>query len=64
MRPDEHAQYEQWAGSTCFGIWEPAKVGMEFVAQTGGADRGPGDAWNSSAAGVMLAGWLAFRFPA
>jgi catechol 2,3-dioxygenase-like lactoylglutathione lyase family enzyme len=35
MRPDEHAAYEQWAGSTCFGVWEPEKVGMEFVAQTG-----------------------------
>jgi catechol 2,3-dioxygenase-like lactoylglutathione lyase family enzyme len=35
MRPDEHAEYEQWAGSTCFAVWEPAKVGMEFVAQTG-----------------------------
>src|SRR4051794_33809210 len=20
MRPDEHAAYEQWAGSTCFGV--------------------------------------------
>ena len=47
MRPDEHEEYEQWAGSTCFGVWEPEKVGaagvrehghaegMEFVAQTG-----------------------------
>jgi catechol 2,3-dioxygenase-like lactoylglutathione lyase family enzyme len=35
MRPDEHAQYEQWAGSTCFVVWEPERVGMEFVAQTG-----------------------------
>jgi catechol 2,3-dioxygenase-like lactoylglutathione lyase family enzyme len=23
MRPDEHAEYEQWAGSTCFVVWEP-----------------------------------------
>jgi catechol 2,3-dioxygenase-like lactoylglutathione lyase family enzyme len=23
LRPDEHADYEQWAGDTCFGIWEP-----------------------------------------
>src|SRR5258707_175745 len=29
MRPDEHAEYEQWAGSTCFGVWEPDRVGME-----------------------------------
>src|SRR3954469_21212727 len=35
MRPDEHAGYEQWAGNTCFAVWEPEKVGMEFVAQTG-----------------------------
>jgi catechol 2,3-dioxygenase-like lactoylglutathione lyase family enzyme len=35
MRPDEHADYEQWAGNTCFGVWEPERVGMEFVAQTG-----------------------------
>lgn len=35
MRPDEHTQYEQWAGETCFCIWEPEKVGMEFVAQRG-----------------------------
>src|SRR4051794_33002098 len=25
LRPDEHAQWEQWAGDTCFGIWEPEK---------------------------------------
>jgi catechol 2,3-dioxygenase-like lactoylglutathione lyase family enzyme len=35
MRPDEHAEQEQWAGSTCFAVWEPEQVGMEFVAQTG-----------------------------
>jgi catechol 2,3-dioxygenase-like lactoylglutathione lyase family enzyme len=35
MRPDEHAQWEQWAGDTCFGIWEPEKQGMPFVAQKG-----------------------------
>ena len=35
MRPDEHAEYEQWAGSTCFVVWEPERVGMEFVVQTG-----------------------------
>jgi catechol 2,3-dioxygenase-like lactoylglutathione lyase family enzyme len=23
MRPDEHAEYEQWAGGTCFVVWEP-----------------------------------------
>ena len=35
LRPDEHADYEQCAGTTCFGIWEPEKVGMPFVAQKG-----------------------------
>ncbi len=35
LRPDEHGHYEQWAGDTCFGIWEPQKMGMPFVAQTG-----------------------------
>ncbi|MGO9971495.1 MAG: VOC family protein [Solirubrobacteraceae bacterium] len=35
LRPDEHGQYEQWAGDTCFGIWEPEKMGMPFVAQKG-----------------------------
>ena len=35
LRPDEHGDYEQWAGTTCFGIWEPEKVGMPFVAQKG-----------------------------
>jgi catechol 2,3-dioxygenase-like lactoylglutathione lyase family enzyme len=35
LRPDEHGDYEQWAGDTCFGIWEPKKMGMPFVAQKG-----------------------------
>ncbi len=35
MRADGHAEYEQWAGGTCFVVWEPERVGMEFVAQTG-----------------------------
>ncbi len=35
MRPDERAEYEQWAGDTCFEAWEPSEMGMEFVAQTG-----------------------------
>jgi catechol 2,3-dioxygenase-like lactoylglutathione lyase family enzyme len=35
LRPDEHGDYEQWAGGTCFGIWEPKKMGMPFVAQKG-----------------------------
>ena len=35
LRLDEHAQYEVWAGDTCFGIWEPEKNGMPVVAQKG-----------------------------
>ena len=36
LRPDEHAQAEFWVGETCFGIWEPARVGMEFSPQRNG----------------------------
>ena len=30
LRPDPKGQYEFWVGDTCFGIWEPEKMGMEF----------------------------------
>jgi Glyoxalase/Bleomycin resistance protein/Dioxygenase superfamily. len=33
LRPDERGRLEFWVGDTCFGIWEPAKMGMEFAAQ-------------------------------
>ena len=33
LRPDENGQYEFWAGDTCFGIWEPGKMGREFAPQ-------------------------------
>jgi catechol 2,3-dioxygenase-like lactoylglutathione lyase family enzyme len=33
LRPDDHSRFEVWVGETCFGIWEPAKVGMEFMPQ-------------------------------
>jgi catechol 2,3-dioxygenase-like lactoylglutathione lyase family enzyme len=33
LRPDDHARFEFWAGDTCFGIWEPAQLGIEFAAQ-------------------------------
>jgi catechol 2,3-dioxygenase-like lactoylglutathione lyase family enzyme len=33
LRPDGHGRYEFWVGETCFGIWEPAKVGLEFAPQ-------------------------------
>lgn len=35
LRPDEHGAYEQWAGNTCFAIWQPEQVGMPFMAQKG-----------------------------
>ena len=37
LRPDPHAAYEQWAGETCFAVWDPASMGMPFVAQKGNA---------------------------
>jgi catechol 2,3-dioxygenase-like lactoylglutathione lyase family enzyme len=33
LRPDEGSQAEFWLGDTCFGIWEPARFGMEFAPQ-------------------------------
>ena len=36
LRPDEHAEWEQWAGDTCFGIWEPERFGGEFEPQKNG----------------------------
>jgi catechol 2,3-dioxygenase-like lactoylglutathione lyase family enzyme len=33
LRPDRHGRFEVWAGSTCFTIWEPARMGMEFAPQ-------------------------------
>jgi len=33
LRPDDNARFEVWAGSTCLGIWEPARMGMEFTPQ-------------------------------
>jgi catechol 2,3-dioxygenase-like lactoylglutathione lyase family enzyme len=33
LRPDDNARFEVWAGDTCFGIWEPERVGMEFAPQ-------------------------------
>jgi len=36
LRADPNARFEFWAGDTCFAIWEPEKVGREFVAQRNG----------------------------
>jgi catechol 2,3-dioxygenase-like lactoylglutathione lyase family enzyme len=33
LRPDERSEFEFWVGDTCFGIWEPAKMGFEFAPQ-------------------------------
>jgi catechol 2,3-dioxygenase-like lactoylglutathione lyase family enzyme len=33
LRPDEKARFEFWVGETCFGIWEPARLGMAFSPQ-------------------------------
>ena len=33
LEPDESSRFEFWVGETCFGIWEPAKLGMEFQPQ-------------------------------
>ncbi len=36
LRPDDHGQFELWAGETCLGIWEPKRFGMEFTPQKNG----------------------------
>ncbi len=33
LRPDDHARFEVWAGQTCFGIWEPERLGRDFAPQ-------------------------------
>jgi catechol 2,3-dioxygenase-like lactoylglutathione lyase family enzyme len=33
LRPDDRARFEFWAGDTCFGIWEPQRMGFEFTPQ-------------------------------
>lgn len=33
LRPDEHARFEFWVGETCFGLWNPAQMGMPFAPQ-------------------------------
>ena len=33
LRPDERARFEFWAGDTCLGVWEPARLGIPFAAQ-------------------------------
>jgi catechol 2,3-dioxygenase-like lactoylglutathione lyase family enzyme len=33
LRPDDKARYEFWIGETCFGIWEPDRMGGKFAPQ-------------------------------
>jgi catechol 2,3-dioxygenase-like lactoylglutathione lyase family enzyme len=33
LRPDDDARFEFWVGDTCFGIWEPKRIGWEFAPQ-------------------------------
>ncbi len=33
LRPDSQARFEFWAGETCFGIWEPERLGIQFSPQ-------------------------------
>jgi catechol 2,3-dioxygenase-like lactoylglutathione lyase family enzyme len=33
LRADPKAQYEFWVGETCFGIWDPDKMGGSFAPQ-------------------------------
>ncbi|MET0751428.1 MAG: VOC family protein [Solirubrobacterales bacterium] len=33
LRPDDKGDYEFWIGDTCFAIWEPGRLGMEFMPQ-------------------------------
>jgi catechol 2,3-dioxygenase-like lactoylglutathione lyase family enzyme len=36
LKPDQHSRFEFWLDQTCFGIWEPEKLGMTFAAQKNG----------------------------
>ena len=36
LQPDERSGNEFWIGETCFGIWEPARMGMAFQPQPNG----------------------------
>jgi len=61
LRPDEHAAYEQWAGDTCFAIWQPETVGRPFTPQKGnhwalGCDDVAATRAELEAKGVMFVG--------
>jgi catechol 2,3-dioxygenase-like lactoylglutathione lyase family enzyme len=33
LRPDASARFEFWVGDTCFGLWEPERLGRPFAPQ-------------------------------
>ena len=33
LRPDKNTHTDFWLGDTCFGIWEPERMGMPFAPQ-------------------------------
>jgi catechol 2,3-dioxygenase-like lactoylglutathione lyase family enzyme len=36
LRADDSSRFEFWVGQTCFGIWEPDKMGGSFAPQKNG----------------------------
>ncbi len=36
LKPDEKTRYEFWAGSTCFCIWQPERIGWKWAPQKNG----------------------------
>lgn len=36
LRPDEHSEAEFWVGDTCFAIWEPERMGVQFEPHKSG----------------------------
>ena len=36
LRPDDKARFEFWVAETCFGIWEPERMGGTFAPQKNG----------------------------
>jgi catechol 2,3-dioxygenase-like lactoylglutathione lyase family enzyme len=36
LRPDDHGQFEFWAGDTCLTVWEPERLGSQFAPQKNG----------------------------
>lgn len=36
LRRDDQAEFEFWAGDTCFSVWDPESAGFSFAPQTTG----------------------------